>query len=213
MVLDALTLNPDRHCGNFGVLYDADTLKILRMAPVFDNNLSFVPYTETDNLDKADILIRKAKAFLGYNPNEMAIKCLTPGIASQLKALKGFTFSENTKSQWALHNNDHKRLGLLEQLVDRQIDNILERRIIITKLLTEPLLTIQAIHISIDKKVLADLSNVIVSRDNIEIGDFDIIFESGQKATIRVSDFDVNDIEDGCDIDIFASHFINDVKK
>ena len=37
-VLDAVILNPDRHYGNFGVLFDNDTMQVLGMAPVFDNN-------------------------------------------------------------------------------------------------------------------------------------------------------------------------------
>ena len=37
-VLDALILNPDRHYGNFGVLFDTETVQILCMAPVFDND-------------------------------------------------------------------------------------------------------------------------------------------------------------------------------
>ena len=34
-VLDAITLNPDRHYGNFGFLFDNRTMEILGMAPVF----------------------------------------------------------------------------------------------------------------------------------------------------------------------------------
>lgn len=33
-MLDALTLNIDRHYGNFGVLIDNDTMDILQMDPV-----------------------------------------------------------------------------------------------------------------------------------------------------------------------------------
>ena len=43
VVLDALTLNVDRHMGNHGILFDTDTLRPIGMAPVFDNNLSFCP--------------------------------------------------------------------------------------------------------------------------------------------------------------------------
>ena len=37
-ILDALILNTDRHSGNFGVLYQNDTMQVQKMAPVFDNN-------------------------------------------------------------------------------------------------------------------------------------------------------------------------------
>ena len=42
-VLDALTLNPDRHYGNFGFLFDNQTMAIVGMAPVFDNNRASWP--------------------------------------------------------------------------------------------------------------------------------------------------------------------------
>lgn len=42
-ILDAIILNTDRHYGNFGVLFDTDTLKILGMSPVFDHNRSLLP--------------------------------------------------------------------------------------------------------------------------------------------------------------------------
>jgi hypothetical protein len=39
---DALVLNMDRHEFNFGVLRDSDTGKVLKMAPLFDHNISLV---------------------------------------------------------------------------------------------------------------------------------------------------------------------------
>ena len=41
-ILDALILNTDRHSGNFGVLYQNDTMQVQKMAPVFDNNRSLL---------------------------------------------------------------------------------------------------------------------------------------------------------------------------
>ena len=38
MVLDAIILNTDRHPGNFGVLFDTDTMQVKTMAPVFFRN-------------------------------------------------------------------------------------------------------------------------------------------------------------------------------
>ena len=39
LVFDAVILNEDRHFGNFGVLRDNHTGKIIAPAPVFDNGL------------------------------------------------------------------------------------------------------------------------------------------------------------------------------
>ncbi|MBO6266657.1 MAG: hypothetical protein J6M06_00335 [Synergistaceae bacterium] len=44
MLFDSLVGNIDRHTGNFGMLFDTNTGEILRIAPVFDNGLSFLSY-------------------------------------------------------------------------------------------------------------------------------------------------------------------------
>ena len=49
-ILDAIILNPDRHYGNFGVLFDTATMEVLQMAPVFDNNKSLLPELDNDQL-------------------------------------------------------------------------------------------------------------------------------------------------------------------
>lgn len=35
--------------GNYGVVFDTDTLKVIGMAPVFDENLSLLPYAEEED--------------------------------------------------------------------------------------------------------------------------------------------------------------------
>lgn len=37
LVFDAVILNEDRHFGNFGLLVDSHTNKIIAPAPIFDN--------------------------------------------------------------------------------------------------------------------------------------------------------------------------------
>ena len=48
LLLDYIMCNVDRHYGNFGFLINNDTNKIVGLAPVFDNNLSCVPYYTSD---------------------------------------------------------------------------------------------------------------------------------------------------------------------
>ena len=52
LVLDALSLNTDRHKGNFGIIFDTDTMEPIRMAPVFDNNQALLPYAEDADFKK-----------------------------------------------------------------------------------------------------------------------------------------------------------------
>ena len=42
LVFDAVILNEDRHFGNFGLLVDSHTNKIIAPAPIFDNGLSLL---------------------------------------------------------------------------------------------------------------------------------------------------------------------------
>ena len=44
LVFDSLIFNEDRHFGNFGVLIDNKTNKIIKPAPIFDNGLSLLCY-------------------------------------------------------------------------------------------------------------------------------------------------------------------------
>lgn len=44
LVFDAVILNEDRHFGNFGLLVDSHTNKIIAPAPIFDNGLSLLCY-------------------------------------------------------------------------------------------------------------------------------------------------------------------------
>ena len=40
LLFDAVIYNTDRHLGNFGLLVDSKTNKIIRPAPIFDNGNS-----------------------------------------------------------------------------------------------------------------------------------------------------------------------------
>ncbi|MEG2136272.1 MAG: helix-turn-helix domain-containing protein, partial [Clostridia bacterium] len=51
LIFDAVIYNEDRHFGNFGVLRDNHTGKIVAPAPIFDNGLSLFCYAGKENLD------------------------------------------------------------------------------------------------------------------------------------------------------------------
>lgn len=120
-VLDALTLNHDRHYGNFGVLFDNDTLEVLEMAPVFDNNRSLFPELDEEQLARPDWYLSKCRPRLGRDFILTARGLLTPEIRADLKNLAGFQFHNHQRI--ALPES---RLQLLSGLVNRQIRAILE---------------------------------------------------------------------------------------
>lgn len=121
MVFDALTINTDRHLGNFGVLVDNDTQQVIRMAPVFDNNQSLLPYAEEREFQNLDEYLKSRPTRIGTDFNQVAHQLLTPEIRSDLNNLKGFTFRKHPE-----YNLPEERLHHLEQLIDKQIRNILQ---------------------------------------------------------------------------------------
>lgn len=52
LLLDYITCNTDRHYGNIGIFIENDTNRILGFAPLYDHNLSCLPYyMEDENLE------------------------------------------------------------------------------------------------------------------------------------------------------------------
>ena len=111
-VLDALIFNPDRHYGNFGVMFDTETMKPMRMCPVFDNNRSLFPDLDQDQLEHPDWYLERCRPIRGL---------LTPEIRSDLKNLLGFQFHQHQAI-----TAPQERLDALSAIVNRQIKAILE---------------------------------------------------------------------------------------
>ena len=119
-ILDALILNPDRHYGNFGILFDTETMEPIRMCPVFDNNRSLFPDLDQDQLEHPDWYIQKCKPMLGKDFLITARNLLTPEIAADLKNLEGFQFAQHPRI-----DAPEERLRALSAIVNRQIKAIL----------------------------------------------------------------------------------------
>lgn len=119
-VLDAVILNTDRHYGNFGVLFDTDTLKIQEMAPVFDHNRSLLPELDNDQLANPTRYLRHYKPKLGRDFLSNARGLLTDNIRRDLTGLKDFTFQQHPR----IHA-EQTRLDALSKIVQEQIRLIL----------------------------------------------------------------------------------------
>lgn len=119
-VLDALILNIDRHSGNFGVLYDNDTMQVLKMAPVFDNNRSLLFDLDSDQLRDTEWCIRHCTPRFGTDFIVTARALLTDPIRQDLLNLKGFQFVPHTTVPI-----DSERLALLNGIVQHQLAKLL----------------------------------------------------------------------------------------
>ena len=120
-VLDALILNPDRHYGNFGVLFDTDTMRVLKMAPIYDNNRSLFPELDDDQLQAPERYVQRCTPKLGKGFILNARGLLTDAIRADLKNLSGFRFRHHPEIC-----AEQRRLDTLSELVNGQIKKILQ---------------------------------------------------------------------------------------
>ncbi len=128
LVIDSLCFNQDRHSGNYGVLFDNDTLEIVGMAPIFDMNISLFPYTSLEKLKDIGNVIYKCDIKLGDDFTHMGQAALNDVIKDRVKDLKDFSFS--------FHGDDvfpSERVKRLEEIVHRQASAILSKEILYTK--------------------------------------------------------------------------------
>ena len=120
-VLDALVLNPDRHYGNFGFLFDNQTMAILGMAPIFDNNRALFPELDDAALAAPDWTIDHCRPKLGRDFLITARGLLTDEIRADLENLKDFRFANHPKIPIS-----ERRLNLLNAIVQHQLRLILQ---------------------------------------------------------------------------------------
>ena len=119
-VLDAIILNPDRHYGNFGVLFDTTTMEILKMAPVFDHNRSLFPELDNSQLAAPEWYLKHCHPRLGRDFLLTARGLLTDDIRRDLERLTDFEFQQHP----VIHA-EQERLDALGGIVRAQVKAIL----------------------------------------------------------------------------------------
>lgn len=120
-ILDALIFNPDRHYGNFGVMFDTDTMEPIELCPVFDNNRSLFPDLDQEQLENPDWYLNKCKPKLGKDFLITARGLMTPEIRRDLNNLVGVQFQQHERI-----SAPQERLDALSSIVNRQIREILK---------------------------------------------------------------------------------------
>lgn len=194
MILDALTLNTDRHLKNFGVLYDAENGTIKSMAPIFDNNFSLLPFASIADLkDYARYLPTRPCAF-NDDFNRLAIECLTPELKRKLNNLIGFRFQRN---QFLNEKFDEERLTLLETIISYQINNLLQNKTLyVTKEVSPE--EIKFDNLSFEMKTSEVPQSILpfLRREELEVPPFFVHFEDGtigEMTGIKISVVEYNE--------------------
>ena len=128
MVMDAITFNQDRHLGNLGVLVNNDTQEIIKMAPNFDYNLALLPYVIDSEFSDIGTKLLDYGPKIGTDFTALGQSMMTDDIRSDVEKLRDyhFTFRGDTKFS-------PDRVGVLEKIVQTQIDAVLSKHQLQTK--------------------------------------------------------------------------------
>lgn len=121
LVFDAIILNEDRHFGNFGLLTDNQTNKIIAPAPIFDNGLSLLCYAMEDDFKNIDKYI-KTRQPASYQDFIAYVKPLMNSRQKE-KVKKLLDFYFNTQSKYKLSK---KRLKQLELVIQQRAGSLLD---------------------------------------------------------------------------------------
>lgn len=123
LVFDALIYNEDRHFGNFGILRDNHTGKIIAPAPIFDNGLSLLCYAGRDDLSSLSTLEEYAKT--RTTPYRLSFEEICAGVMGakqkeQLRRMIDFRFKRHPFLNFPEHH-----LQALEKLLEARVRKLL----------------------------------------------------------------------------------------
>ncbi len=128
LVIDSLCFNQDRHAGNYGVLFDNDTLQIMAMSPVFDMNLSLLPYVTMDEFEHIGDKLFEYAPKLGEDFTRIGKMGMNEVIKNRVKDMKDFSFSFRGDDTFS-----PERVECLEKIVRQQAEAILSKDTLYTK--------------------------------------------------------------------------------
>jgi transcriptional regulator with XRE-family HTH domain len=122
LVLDAVIYNEDRHFGNFGVLRDNRSGKIIRPAPLFDHGLSLFCYAIDDDLANiAEYAKTRTTPYSGVSFENVVSDVCGKAQAAQLRRLVGFKFTPHPSI-----NLSENRMFIIERHLQFRIRQLLK---------------------------------------------------------------------------------------
>lgn len=128
VVTDCICFNKDRHAGNYGVLFDTNTMQIKTMAPVFDLNLSLLCNIPESGLDQVGDALYGCVPKIGTDFTRTGQLMLTDQIRDRVKDLQNFTFSFRGNEDFP-----ETRVRKTEEIVKRQAAAVLSKEKLMLK--------------------------------------------------------------------------------
>ena len=120
MVADAVCFNEDRHDGNHGVIVNNDSLEIIGMSPIYDNNISLLPYAMSSDFDSINSYLSEHGPRLGKDWISVGRELLTSELRKTLINLQGYEIKFDGDEKFV-----KERVNVLNKLINQQIKNIL----------------------------------------------------------------------------------------
>ena len=124
IVFDALICNTDRHFGNFGLLVDSRTNRIIKPAPLFDHGNALFNYAGDENWQSETKLDAYAATLLPcvYEDFFQSAKSTVNGaIAEKLRKALEFTFQDEGRMRYP-----PERVALMEKQIRKRAALILK---------------------------------------------------------------------------------------
>lgn len=119
-VFDAVIYNEDRHFGNFGVLRDNHTGKIIGAAPIFDNGLSLFNLAMPEDYEHLSAYARTRSNPYGISYESICREIIGPVQREQLRKLIGFHFTRHPSI-----NLPEKHLRAIEGQINLRVRELL----------------------------------------------------------------------------------------
>ncbi len=121
IIFDVIVVNTDRHFGNFGLLVDNSTNKIVKPAPIFDNGLSLFYDAMDDDLERIDEFAQTKSMKNAGDFMRFATSVVTNREKKKVRKLIGFKFEKSGR-----YNLSAKRLKMVEAFIQRRVKKLLE---------------------------------------------------------------------------------------
>ena len=122
LVFDAVIYNEDRHYGNFGVLRDNHSGKVLGPAPIFDNGLSLFNFAMDNDLAELDAYAKtRTTPYNGVSYEAICAEVMGLRQREQLRRLVGFRFTRHPQL-----NLPEPRLIAIEKHLQKRVRQLLD---------------------------------------------------------------------------------------
>lgn len=121
LVFDALIYNEDRHFGNFGILRDNHTGKIVAPAPIFDNGSSLFCFAGREDIPNLEEYAKTRTNPYYISFEEVCAAVMGTKQKEQLRRMIGFKFTRHPKL-----NLPEEHLIAVEQVLESRVRELLK---------------------------------------------------------------------------------------